>query len=105
MVVSSDMAPLIRMMGGMLKDVLNFLQLLILVLLGFTGALTTLFAKDRSYTQFEPGSDCLQLMGPASSFGSVLKMLFEGSLLGELPFIACVSDSEHPVTWLGLGLG
>ena len=31
------MAPLIRMMGGMLKDVLNFLQLLILVLLGFTG--------------------------------------------------------------------
>ena len=44
------------------------------------GALTTLFATDRSHTQFEPGSDCLQLMGPASSFGSVLKMLFEVSL-------------------------
>jgi hypothetical protein len=105
MIVSTDMAPLIRMMGGMIKDVINFLQLLILVLLGFAGALTTLFATDRSYRQLEPGSDCLQLMGPASSFGSVLKILFEGSLLGDSPFIACVSESEHPVTGLALAYG
>jgi hypothetical protein len=44
-------------------------------------------------------------MGPASSFGSVLKILFEGSLLGDSPFIACVSESEHPVTGLALAYG
>ena len=73
MIVSSDMAPLIRMMGGMLKDVRNFLQLLVLVLLGFAGALTTLFAADQSYKELEADSECFQLMGPDSSFATVLK--------------------------------
>ena len=36
-------APLVRMMGGMLNDVLMFLQLLLLVLFGFAGALSTLY--------------------------------------------------------------
>ena len=31
------------MMGGMLNDVLMFLQLLLLVLFGFAGALSTLY--------------------------------------------------------------
>ena len=85
--------------------VYEWYMLLIVVLLGFTGALTTLFATDQSYRQLEPDSDCLQLMGPASSFGSVLKILFEGSLLGESPFVACVSESEHPVAGLALTYG
>ena len=116
------------MMGSMIKDVINFLQLLILVLLGFAGApttlslrttyyvlrtwyfvvlaysltrlpayslthlltyslthlltyslptyqgaLTTLFASDQTYKELDPGSEgmCPNLMGPASSFGSV----------------------------------
>ena len=51
------------MMGGMFKDVFDFLMLLILVLLGFTGALTTLFASDLDIEDY-PGyievadSDC-----------------------------------------------
>ena len=35
----------------------------------------------------------------------MLKILFEGSLLGDSPFIACVSESEHPVTGLALTYG
>ena len=35
----------------------------------------------------------------------MLKILFEGSLLGDSPFIACVSDSEHPIIGLTLTYG
>ena len=64
------------MMGGMFKDVFDFLMLLILVLLGFTGALTTLFASDLDIEDY-PGyievadSDCFVLMGRNSSFNAV----------------------------------
>ena len=51
-----------------------YMLLILLLLPGCTGALTTLFATDTSYRHLEPGSECLQLMGPASSFGSVLKI-------------------------------
>ena len=66
------------MMGGMVKDVFDFLMLLILVLLGFAGALTTLFASDvdiEDYAGYKTNemadSDCLLLMGRNSSFISV----------------------------------
>lgn len=74
------------MMGGMVKDVFDFLMLLILVLLGFAGALTTLFASDLDIEDY-PGyiedypnnkmadSDCLVLMGHNSSFIAVRAQL------------------------------
>ena len=128
----------ISMMGGMIKDVIDFLMLLILVLLGFAGALTTLFASDvdieddPGYVMTDP--DCVMLMGRNSSFiavstaphslspprsitwrvleltpgtrsrspwhmyrTQVFKNLFEGSLLEDSPFVACISQSAHPV--------
>ena len=65
----------ISMMGGMVKDVFDFLMLLILVLLGFAGALTTLFASDvdieddPGYVMTDP--DCVMLMGRNSSLVAV----------------------------------
>ena len=61
-------------MHGMCMAFAWYMLLILLLLPGCTGALTTLFATDTSYRHLEPGSDCLQLMGPASSFGSVLKI-------------------------------
>ena len=69
------------MMGGMVKDVFDFLMLLIVMLLGFAGALTTLFASDLDIEDYPAykmnemaeiaNSDCLILMGRNSSFISV----------------------------------
>ena len=66
------------MMGGMVKDVFDFLMLLILVLLGFAGALTTLFASDVDIEDYPPSyemtnidSDCVMLMGRNSSLVAV----------------------------------
>ena len=66
------------MMGGMVKDVFDFLMLLIVMLLGFAGALTTLFASDldiEDYPDYKTNemanSDCLVLMGRNASFISV----------------------------------
>ena len=44
MIVSGDMAPLVRMMKGMLNDVFKFILLLLLVL-GFAGALDALHRR------------------------------------------------------------
>ena len=93
MIVSGDMAPLVRMMKGMLNDVFKFILLLLLVLFGFAGALSTLFIGEA----FVGGHDavCDSIIGTDANFWSTLKLLFEGSLLAESPFIACVEGSNH----------
>ena len=102
-------------MGGMVKDVFDFLMLLILVLLGFAGALTTLFASDLDiedypdYDMTEIDSDCLMLMGRNSSFIAVCtaphahlrtaadQYSREGGILELSPLALCaVSRSRSP---------
>jgi hypothetical protein len=99
MIASSDMAPLVRMMGSMLNDVLMFLQLLLLVLFGFAGALSTLYNGE---TGAGLPDGCEDVIGSNADFFSILKILFEGSLLAESPFLECVKESQHPTGGLAL---
>ena len=89
-------------MGGMVKDVFDFLMLLILVLLGFAGALTTLFASDVDIEDYPEGyemtdidSDCVMLMGRNSSLVAVCTARLLTLTQGR-PRINSWRDLEHP---------
>ena len=118
MIVREDMAPIVMMMAGMLSDVFKFIQLLLIVLFGFAGAMSTLFLGDNTGSgaaaeaashSGAAGEDtasidldgvCHYIIGADATYWTMLKTLFEGSLLAESPFIECVKDSDHPIAGL-----
>ena len=112
MIVREDMAPIVMMMAGMLSDVFKFIQLLLIVLFGFAGAMSTLFLGDNTGAgaaaeaashrappartrRRSTSTACAKHHRRRRHLLTMLKTLFEGSLLAESPFIACVEGSNH----------
>merc|ERR1712167_465792 len=82
-IISSQMAVLWHMMVSMLGDVVSFLQMLVVVLLGFTGALAMVFWED--VVPLAVNGECDGLIGDGTTWWSISKKLFEGSMLGDGP--------------------
>merc|ERR1712167_385245 len=99
-IISSQMAVLWHMMVSMLGDVVSFLQMLVVVLLGFTGVLAMVFWED--VVPLAVNGECDGLIGDGTTWWSISKKLFEGSMLGDAPFLECIELSNH--YWTGLVL-
>ena len=99
-IISSQMAVLWHMMVSMVGDVVSFLQMLVVVLLGFTGALAMVFYQD--VVPLAVNGECDGLIGDGTTWWSISKKLFEGSMLGDAPFLECIELSNH--YWTGLVL-
>ena len=82
------------------RDVVSFLQMLVVVLLGFTGALAMVFWQD--VVPLAVNGECDGLIGDGTTWWSISKKLFEGSMLGDAPFLECIELSNH--YWTGLVL-
>ena len=98
---SHTMATLTLMIGGMVRDVISFLLLLLTCLAAFAAGLSKLYINGADDTT---DADCEDTMIMLSYFPTATFKLFEGTLLGE-GYLDCVHNSIHPVSGVFLMYG
>ena len=98
--ISNAFSDLVQMLVAMLKDVLLFLVLFVVVLMGFAAALVHLVTEDDIADV--PG-ECTEMMVRLNSVSSAVLILFEGALLGNVsPIIECMRVTSHAAIGVSL---
>jgi hypothetical protein len=91
--ISNAFGDLVQMLAAMLKDVMLFMVLFVVVLLGFAAAIAHLVTNDDVDAA---AGECGEMMVRLNSVSSSVFLLFEGALLGDVnPIIECVRASSH----------
>ena len=99
---SNSMSDLVQMMMAMLHDILKFLALFLVVMLGFAAALAHLI-HEGNIQQASPL--CASTMGRAALVVPAIELLFEGALLGDVSgVLGCLREAQGSTATLGVAL-